>query len=80
MNRKADMNQHRIEFLIKTPDQLETLTITISANSRQDHLATLTKKIRALLEFTLFTEPPLTIETCRDYPVVSDEKRKKQND
>jgi hypothetical protein len=63
-------NQHRIEFIFKTPETtLETITITVSANSRADRLADLAKKVRGLLELTLFAEPPLSIEHSRDYPL-----------
>ncbi len=63
-------NKHRIEFICKTPKgSLETLTVTVEAKARKDRLATLTKQMRVVLEATLFGEAPLTIESCRDYPV-----------
>ncbi len=63
-------NQHRIEFLCMTPEKkLETITITVAAKARPDRLASVVKQMRVVLEATTFAVPPLTIESCRDYPL-----------
>lgn len=62
--------EHRIEIIIKTlSGNLETLTITVAADSAELCVTEFARALRRELEDSVIVAPTMSIEHIRDYPV-----------